>query len=512
MSRMIDRIKSITVFILIKILRFIKAMLRMIINPSLMRVQWNFLSIHRLQHLFQAWRDLFARYKEHFVYFWNKRRDIELPDFRPHESDFLPAALSLQGAPVSPSARLIARILICIFVFILLWSIFGRMDIIVSASGKIIPSVRTKTIAAIETARVDQLHVREGQAVRAGDLLVELDTRMIDRERDRALGDRDAARLQVARSRALIASLEANIFQPLTDVDGIAEERVSDAEQHLRSQWQDYESKRRRLNGEVARYGAQLPLIKQQAKDYKDLAKNRDVSVHAWHEKEQLRAEIEGKLIDATNQRYELIAQTRKSALDQLSEGLKFAASSDQVAKRAVAHGDILRLTAPIDGTVQQLTVHTVGGVVQAAQPLMVIVPKQDQIELEAFIENRDIGFVWIGQDVKVKIEAFDYTKYGLIDGKVMHLSQDAIDPSGTAAIDALQNKDKQKKDQERPKGAVYSVKVLLNQSQMNIDGRKVMLTPGMSASVEIKTGSRRIIQYFLSPFIQYSRESLNER
>ena len=92
------------------------------------------------------------------------------------------------------------------------------------------------------------------------------------------------------------------------------------------------------------------------------------------------------------------------------------------------------------------------------------------------------------------------------------HVSRDAIDPSGTAAMETLQNKDKQKKDQDKPNGAVYSVKVLLDQDRMHIDGREVALTPGMSASIEVKTGSRRIIEYFLSPLIQHTRESLNER
>jgi len=465
-----------------------------------------------LRHRCEAWQVLWQRYKAHFMHFWQQRHEITLPDLQPHEAEFLPAALSLQTTPVSPATRWIARILMGIIAFVLLWSVFGRMDIIVNASGKIIPSERTKSIAAVETARVEKLYVAEGQTVSAGDPLMDLDTRMSDRERDKAIGDRDTARLQIARSRALLGSIDANKLEPLVGVEGIAAERVADAEQHLRSQWHDYESKRRRLDGEVARYSRQLPLVTQRAKDYKLLAKDHDVSVHAWLEKEQEKAEVEGKLADVTNQRYALIAETRKNAQDQLNEGLKFAASSDQDAQRAMAHSDLLKLTAPVDGTVQQLSVHTVGGVVQAAQPLMVIVPKQDQVEIEAFIENKDIGFIREGQDAEVKVETFDYTKYGTIKGKVSHVSRDAIDPSGTAAMETLQNKDKQKKDQDKPKGAVYSVKVLLDQDRMHIDGREVALTPGMSASIEVKTGSRRIIEYFLSPLIQHTRESLNER
>lgn len=489
-----------------------KQVLRKIGAHQKLQVLWNHPRMDGVSHRLQAWRELWQRYKSHFQHFWQHRHQITPPDLKSHESEFLPAALSLQTAPVSPATRWITRILIGIIAFVLLWSIFGRMDIIVNASGKIIPSERTKSIAAVETARVDKLYVEEGQTVSAGDPLIELDTRMSDRERDKAIGDRDVARLQIARSRALLAAIDANALQSMIGVDGIAQNRVADAEQHLQSQWRDYQTKRQRLDGEIARYSRQLPLIAQRAKDYKELAKNHDVSVHAWLEKEQDKAEIEGKLADATNQRNALVAETRKNAQDQLNEGLKFAASSDQDAERAIAHSDLLRLTAPVDGTVQQLTVHTVGGVVQAAQPIMVIVPKQNQVEIEAFIENKDIGFILEGQEAEVKVETFDYTKYGTIKGKVSHVSRDAIDPNGTAAIETLQNKDKQKKDQDKPKGAVYSVKVLLDQKGMNIDGREVPLTPGMSASIEVKTGSRRIIEYFLSPLIQHSRESLNER
>jgi hemolysin D len=508
----IKQIRRFAHLVAAKIQQWIKRGFGNIAAHPWVQAQWNHPRMNGVNHRIEAWQELWSRYKAHFLHFWQRRHEITLPDLRPHESEFLPAALSLQTTPLSPATRWITRILIGIIAFALLWSIFGRMDIIVNASGKIIPSERTKSIAAVETARVDKLYVEEGQVVNAGDLLIELDTRMSDRERDKAIGDRDTARLQIARSRALLASIDANALQPLTGTDGIAQERVLDAIEHLQSQWRDYQSKRQRLDGEITRYSRQLPLIIQRARDYKALAKDHDVSVHAWLEKEQEKADVEGKLADATNQRDSLISETRKNARDQLNEGLKFAASSYQDAERAIAHSDLLRLTAPVDGTVQQLSVHTVGGVVQAAQPIMVIVPKQDQVEIEAFIENKDVGFIHVGQEAAVKVEAFDYTKYGTINGRVSHVSRDAIDPNGTAAMETLQNQDKQKKEQDKPKGAAYSVKVLLNQNHMSVDGRRVALMPGMSASIEVKTGSRRIIEYFLAPLLRHSRESLNER
>lgn len=457
-------------------------------------------------------RELIERYRQHVAHFWSKRLELTHLELKAHESEFLPSALSLQAAPVSPAGRWVARILMALLLSTLLWSILGRMDIIVNAMGKVIPADRIKTIASVETARVNGLFVEEGQAVDAGDLLIELDTRMSDRERDKAIGDRDMALLQVARSRALLASIDANKLKSMVGVERVPSERVADAQLHLESQWEDFCAKLARLDGEIATYQRQLPLVTQRANDYKVLARDHDVSVHVWLEKEQDRVELEGRLADVRNQRRAHIAETRKNAQDALNDGLKQAQSSGQDADRAAVHSDLLRLTAPVAGTVQQLTVHTLGGVVQSAQPLMVIVPRQHQLEVEAFIENRDIGFVTKGQRAQVKVETFDYTKYGTVSGRVSHVSRDAIDPNsqtGALSPSPVYRYDS-KKDSSR--GPMYSVKVLLDQSSMTIDGRQVALTPGMGVSIEIKTGSRRIIEYFLSPLIQHAHESFNQR
>jgi hemolysin D len=233
-------------------------------------------------------------------------------------------------------------------------------------------------------------------------------------------------------------------------------------------------------------------LATQRAKDYEELAKTNDVSQHAWFEKEEARIDLEGQLADARHQKTSLTAETRKSAQDALNEANRIAASSAQDVQKATVHGDLLKLTSPVDGTVQQLTVHTVGGVVPAAQPLMQIVPKQATVEMEAFMENKDVGFVQAGQDAQVKVDAFEYTKYGTIPAKVSHVSQDAI--------------------QDEKKGLIYSVKVVLTQPTIHVNGREVPLSPGMSGSVEIKTGTRRVIEYVLAPLLQHGRESLRER
>lgn len=160
--------------------------------------------------------------------------------------------------------------------------------------------------------------------------------------------------------------------------------------------------------------------------------------------------------------------------------------------KKAMERTRWQKLTAPVSGVVQQLAVHTLGGVVTSAEPLMVIVPEKERLEVEAFIANKDIGFVLPGHKVQIKVETFPFTKYGLIEGELINVSDDAVE--------------------DEKLGLVYAAKVAMHKSTINVDGRMVNLTPGMSMTVEIQTGKRRIIEYFLSPLLSHGRESIRER
>ena len=170
-------------------------------------------------------------------------------------------------------------------------------------------------------------------------------------------------------------------------------------------------------------------------------------------------------------------------------------------------------LVAPVDGTVQQLAVHTVGGVVTPAQTLLSVVPFDSHLEIEAMVLNRDIGFIHEGQDAEIKVDAFNFSRYGLLHGKVLSISQDAItrdkppDKTG-AANPGAEDATSEPKGQE----LVYAARVSLERAQMQVEDKYVNLAPGMAVTVEIKTGSRRIISYLLSPLIKFKQESLRER
>lgn len=444
------------------------------------------------KHRLAAWVDLVMRYQRVFMHAWRDRKELAGRVLNEDEAAYLPAALAIQARPLSPTVRVTAWTLMVLVAVAVAWAWAGSIDIIVTATGKVVPSGRTKTITSVEVAAVRALHVQEGQHVKAGDVLVDLDASAADADRDKASGDAVTSALEVARSKALLEAIDGSREPQMARLPGTTNAQWLAAQAGLASQWRDFKAKLSRFDDAITQYTADLPLVTRRAEDYKLLAQGHDVSDHAWIEKEQARIDLQGQLAEARNQRAALITQTRKEAHDVLDGAARRAAASEQDVRKAAEHSKLMALTTPVDGTVQQLAVHTIGAAVPAAQALMVIVPDDSHVEVEALLENKDVGFVTEGQAAEVKIEAYEYTKYGTIPAHVTHVSRDAI--------------------QDEKKGLVYSVKVALDKPSLVNDGKALPLDVGMATSVEIKTGSRRVIEYLLSPVAQHVHEALHER
>lgn len=444
------------------------------------------------KHRLQAFGELLKHYKAVFMAHWENRNNVRDKMFNEAEAEFLPAALSIQEKPVSKASRLLARVLVFLIIVLVTWATFGKIDIVVNASGKIIPSARIKSIASVDTASVRAIYVSEGQKVKAGQVLVELDSSIFDTDSKKYAIDEDIARLQMARSEQIIRYVETRKEPNLPAIEGFTKERIAIEQSHLISEYREFMAKLKRAESEVARYSDGLKLAAQKAKDYKELLKTGDVAQHQYVEKEEARLDMEGRLRDAENQKSMVIAETKRVAYDTLKDARRQANEAGHESKKASEHSRLLKLLAPVDGTVQELKVLTVGGVVPAAQQLMTVVPDSGPIEADVSIESKDVGFVYLKQDAAVKIDAFEYTKYGLIPGKVVKVARDAV--------------------QDEKRGLLYNATVELAQNSMVVNGKKINLTPGMGVQVEIKTGSRRVIQYLLTPLLQHKRESLSER
>lgn len=464
--------------------------------------------------------ELLARYARIWRHAWRIRHELDPPRLRRHESEFLPAALALRDTPVHPAPRAAMMLIVLFALLTVLWAVFGRVDIVASAPGRLIPNDRSKVVQATETASVRALHVRDGQRVHAGDLLIELDATQTRADVARIEADALTARLEAARARAMIEAMEQGRPARLPAIDGAGPDRLTDEQRLLDSQHAELRARLARLDAEILRREAEqraigewvdklretLPITRQRARDYQGLLEQNFVSRHGWLEREQVRIEqerdlaaqlarldeIRAALLEARRQRESLLAETRRATLDLRHQAEQRAVALRQELIKAQARDRLMRLTAPVSGIVQQLAVHTVGGVVTPAQPLLVIVPDDDPLEVEAILENKDVGFVRAGQTAEVKVETFPFTKYGTLHAVVAQVSGDAI--------------------QDEQRGLVYAARLHLRQATIDVDGMPVRLAPGMAVTAEVKTGRRRVIEYFLGPLLQVQAESLRER
>jgi len=452
-----------------------------------------------------------------------------------HEVDFLPAALEIMERPPSPAGRSIAWSVIAFFTIAVIWALVGKVDIVATAQGKIIPNGRVKVIQPMEIGVVRQILVREGQHVTAGDLLIELDPTSTQADLGRLELELVGARLDEARYRQLAQLTNAaqneseakapsgsTLTLPLpADLAQKAKAGVVRLqEQMLRSEWTEHRARMAALDNtvkgrqadlaatrsNVKKLEGTLPLITRRADAIKGLVAKKLSAEQTWLELEEKRVnqkqdlaalknritQVLASIQETRQQRQALKSEFRRKLLTSLSEAERRIDQLQQDRVKASQRTALQRLTAPVSGVVQQLAVHTIGGVVTPAQELMKVVPESESLEVEAWVLNRDIGFVNEGQTAEVKIETFPFTRYGTIDAKIINVSNDAIT--------------------DKEKGLVYAARVLMQKSAIQVGKKRVNLTPGMAVTVEIKTGKRKLIEFVLSPLLRYQQESLGER
>jgi hemolysin D len=453
---------------------------------------------------------------------------------------FLPAALEIVETPPNPIGRAIAVSIIALFCLALAWAAFGRIDIVATAPGKIVATGRTKIIQPFETGVVRAIHVRDGQTVKAGDVLVELDPTIVIAERNHFQSDLIAAQLDIARLKAALSDADDPVheFRPPENAaaDLVAMQRQfldnQVTEQHAKVAALDHqkaqkEAERAAIGATIAKLEASIGIIQQRVDIRSALFKKELGSKLVYLETLQLLVEQQHELAVQKNRALEAEAavaamtETHRQTIAEFRRGL-----SDELAKAEAKAGGLTHdvakaeqriklqtLAAPVNGVVQQLAIHTVGGVVTPAQALLVVVPVDSHLEIEAMVSNRDIGFAHEGQDVEIKVDTFNFTRYGLLHGKVLGVSQDAItrdkpsDRSNEKAPGA-------ETSTSEPKGQElsYAARISLDRTQMHVEDRLVNLSLGMAVTTEIKTGSRTVLSYLLSPILKYKQETLRER
>jgi hemolysin D len=460
---------------------------------------------------------LLGRYRAVVFAAWGARHELAGPKRLADEAAFLPAALSLQDTPVHPAPRRAAIAICALFVLALLWAVFGQIDIVAVASGRIVVSERTKTLQPLQTSVVRKVHVKDGDAVQAGQLLVELDATEAQADQASVKEQRDAAGSELRRTTALLQALAAGKAPVLID-DGSAS-GVGDRSQ-LHAEWQDVTARLAKLAAERARREAELqivqamtakleatlPIARQREVDVRNLAAQGFMSSHAEQDRMRERIELErdlatqqarsaearAALIEADQATAAYRAETQRGLSERQAQARSKHEQLTQEQLKTAQRNRLMQLTAPVMGTVQQLAIHTEGGVVTPAQVLMVIVPYDAQVSAEVVIDNKDIGFVHEGQSAQIKLETFNFTRYGTVNATVKSVSADAV------------NDDK--------RGAIFPATLSLADDAIEVDGRHIRLGPGMNVTAEIKTGKRRVIEFLLSPVQRAGAESLRER
>ncbi|MEC7118315.1 MAG: HlyD family type I secretion periplasmic adaptor subunit [Pseudomonadota bacterium] len=464
--------------------------------------------------------ELLGRYGRAFAISWRRRKELDGIPRKRDEAEFLPAVLALQDTPTSPAPHVALWAIISLLTLTVVWACFGRIDVVAVATGKVVPTGSTKIIQANDTARIAEIKVEDGQVVNMGDTLLILDKEATQADVSRLNQALAAAQLDVAQGRALDEAIQTGRLVNIRPIANIDPNLAQDAQDRVNRQLNEYQTRRAQLEAQMLQLNQQqqsireqlqsiaqtLPIVRQQEADYQNMLNQDYLPRHTLLDKQRQRLELEGnqatlnsRLAEITasietirRQQNTLAAEMRRSAADTIQQGQTQAAQIEQELIKAQRQNRLMTITAPVSGTVQQLAVHTLGGVVTPAQALMAIVPKDTMTEVEAVIENKDIGFVMEGQTAAVKIDTFKFTKYGTLPAKVVSISQDAIN------------------DERR--GLIFNARVQLEKDWLDIDGRRVTVQPGMSVSVEIKTGKRRVIEYFLTPLLQHGNESLKER
>ncbi|RNL58975.1 HlyD family type I secretion periplasmic adaptor subunit, partial [Zhongshania marina] len=422
----------------------------------------------------------------------------------------------------TPWPHVVISLIICFFIIAVSWAALGQIDIVATAEGKIVPVDRVKIIQPVDTAVVQAINVVEGQRVEAGDVVIELEPTEFIANAKRVEQELDSAKFEIARAEALLFALDNG--DRLPQLENLPNNDSSIRFEHeasaLTGQFSEYLAQKKQLKDVIGTRVAQrttvkktieklealLPIIQERAQNYQRLVEMSYVARHdSMNRRQELittqndlyvqrarQDEIAMELVEAQSQLHSLDAKWRRTWLDERIQAENDKASLEQELVKANQHIALTKLRAPISGTVQQLSIHTIGGVATEAQPLMVIVPSDGKIEVEAFIQNMDIGFVYPGQRAEVKVQSFPFTKYGKISGKVVSISEDAIEKEGV--------------------GLVYAARIQLERSHVLVGSKRIALSPGMVVTAEVSTGVRRVIEYFLSPLLRYQDESLTER
>lgn len=443
---------------------------------------------------------------------------LDLSGTPPDYHAFHPPLIRLQQAAPNPLGRRVLWALLVLLVFLLVWTTVGRLDIVAVAEGKLVPTSYLKIVQPAEAGIVQQILVKEGQAVAAGQVLVRMDTALSEADRKLVLAEFQARQLVLRRIDAELSSAALR-RQPGDPPTLFAQALAQYGADHLNlvTQTAQMQAAVERAQHELAaaeqvraRLEEVLPHYRRQEAAYAELGKDGFASPIMISDKARERQEKEGELraqIAAIRAARAALAETRQrlaqvhSEVQQRLQAERSAALTEiaklreELAKQE-HRAKLMELRAPQAGIVKDLATHTPGTVVQPGTILMSLVPSGEPLIAEVWVSNQDIGFVRYGQKVRLKLTTYPFQKYGMVDGVLAQVSADAQEPqqagsqsgAGSGHAAALYT------------GLVYRSLVHLRAQQLVHDGYALALSPGMHVTAEINLGRRTVLEYLLSP------------
>ncbi len=360
---------------------------------------------------------------------------------------------------------------------LLIWASFAKIDQVTRATAQVIASARTQEIQAPEGGVLTQLKVKEGDDVKRGDLLVVL-------EEERALASVANAESKTAALTAKVVRLKAEIFEePLIFPDA-----VKKYPEYVENQTQLYERRRQAIKQEITSLKKMLALAENELKMNEPLLQYGDVSQADVIKLRRQVAEIKSKITNTYNKYFKEAQAEMTKAQEELASEQEQLRDKKQVLEEK-------RLFAPTEGKVNNIEVTTIGGVVKPGQIVMEILPTSSDLIVEAKVSPTDIAYVKEGQDATVKLDAYDYTIFGAMQGKVIYISPDTLM--------------EQSREGEKP---YYRVQIKIIGAQFAKRGGEIVIKPGMTASVDIKAMERTVLSYITKPIVKTLSEGLGEK
>lgn len=444
--------------------------------------------------------------------------------------DFSPGLLRIQTQPPKPFARAVLYGLLILLGLLILWATFGRLDVVASAEGKLLPQSYLKIVQPSEQGVIREILVNEGQHVKAGQTLMRMDTTLTDADGKEILSDYLGKQIDLRRIDAELSNRpferlpqeSPELFNPVFSqyhANRRALETALAEESALHDKAQSELSSAQAISSKLMQI---LPHYRAQDEAYRDLVKDGYVSQLSATDKARERIEKEQDL----DSQQHIIASARASLQQSSRRSDKITADyrrqlqaeradisdkleklEQELAKQQYRRG-LHELKAPQDGVVKDLATHTAGTVISPGTILMTLVPNNEILRAEVWVSNQDVGFIHAGESVKLKLASYQFQKYGMIDGLVTNLSADASDapqqgagPTGTTS---------NKPGNGQPSS--YRALIDLKAQELVVDGVRHALTPGMQVTAEIHLGSRSIFEYLLSPVVGAFQEAGRER